>query len=848
FTVEANSTTGQTSSNTADVNPADTDTNQGLILTVTPVVADFIEGSTSTGDTVATSEATDPDGGDIVYSIDDETNYQINPTTGEVTLTDAGATIVNGGGVLPVFTVEANSTTGQTSSNTADVNPADTDGNEAPVLSIDSIYNFIEDDGVLVGNVVATFSTSDVENDSLTITLSDTTNYILGTGVNDGKVLLTENGLALVNAGTDLPAFTLIANDGKTDSNTGNVDPSVTPVDDPTITSADVNNVNEDTTLTVDVAKGVLSNDFDADDTLTILSFEIAGNSHAVGSTVSLTEGEFTLNIDGSYQFIPATNYSGDVPVITYTTNTDVTSSLTITVTPVADAIAPETISIVIGEEIPYTVTGDGATVIDGNHMTLADGTEVIASGEINLSNGLGIGVDGNTGSEDANRIDVGETLEFTFPVNMQGMLLGVKNSADDIISITSENIDVDISASNMIMVSGTLGGGKFSDTSSVMMTVYGLDEDGESVEIIVSSSSFTLNADGVYEWGLSYDASKLISIDSVDLTWLIDGSIISNGGGEIALYVDADMENMIFSNAGDSGKNGANGYQIDNISFAVGDQTSHTYPVDISAVLTDADNSESFTDIYLSGFPTGSTMSVVDADGIETQIIPTQNANGDDVFTLDTALLGNGNISDKIFLTTPDPLETDFSPTIAVTTTDSYTDGNGDVVTDSAYTILGGSDSSSFTGSDGNDYIDGGLGDDTLIGGLGDDLLIGGSGLDTFVWLESDNGIDHIQDFNKLEDTIDLSDLLHIEAGDNLNYFLDFDSDGTDTVISIRADGVGSEITQTIVLDGVNLVGDDVVIINDLFEEDNSGPLIISDDSSVNESVIIATVPEDAI
>ncbi|WP_193111421.1 hypothetical protein [Sulfurimonas paralvinellae] len=47
-----------------------------------------------------------------------------------MTLTAAGAAVVNGGGNLPDFTVTAASTTGQTSSATANVNPADTDTNE----------------------------------------------------------------------------------------------------------------------------------------------------------------------------------------------------------------------------------------------------------------------------------------------------------------------------------------------------------------------------------------------------------------------------------------------------------------------------------------------------------------------------------------------------------------------------------------------------------------------------------------------------------------------------------------------------------------------------------------------
>ena len=88
--------------------------------------------------------------------------------------------------------------------------------NDAPALTLISTTAFIEDAaGNAIGSVVATFSTGDEEGNSVTVTLSDTTNYSLTTGENTGQVLLTAAGLALVNAGTDLPAFTLTPNDGR---------------------------------------------------------------------------------------------------------------------------------------------------------------------------------------------------------------------------------------------------------------------------------------------------------------------------------------------------------------------------------------------------------------------------------------------------------------------------------------------------------------------------------------------------------------------------------------------------------------------------------------------------------
>lgn len=118
--------------------------------------------------------------------------------------------------------------------------------NDAPVITIDSTNNFTEDSGTLVGAEVAAFSTSDAEGDTVTVTLSDTINY----GLSGNTVVLTQAGLDLVNAGTDLPAFTLTPNDTFTDGIPQNVDPSVTATNDaPTV----VNSIPDQTAIEDDV-------------------------------------------------------------------------------------------------------------------------------------------------------------------------------------------------------------------------------------------------------------------------------------------------------------------------------------------------------------------------------------------------------------------------------------------------------------------------------------------------------------------------------------------------------------------------------------------------------------------
>ncbi len=87
----------------------------------------------------------------------------------------------------------------------------------------------------------------------------------------------------------------------------------------------ETNTTNEDTTLTVaDGATGdLLNNATDADgNPLTITAFSVAGQvgPFTVGSPFLISGvGTLTINANGSYTFVPTTNYNGSVPVITYT-------------------------------------------------------------------------------------------------------------------------------------------------------------------------------------------------------------------------------------------------------------------------------------------------------------------------------------------------------------------------------------------------------------------------------------------------------------------------------------------------------------------------------------------------
>nr|WP_281354575.1 type I secretion C-terminal target domain-containing protein [Pseudomonas akapageensis] len=109
---------------------------------------------------------------------------------------------------------------------------------------------------------------------------------------------------------------------------------NVTPVDDPSVLKTDTNTVDEDHAAT----GNVLTNDSDVDNILSVAKFTIGGTEYTAGGTATIENvGKLTLGANGEYTFTPVDNWSGNVPTVTYTTNTGSSTTLNISVTAVAD-------------------------------------------------------------------------------------------------------------------------------------------------------------------------------------------------------------------------------------------------------------------------------------------------------------------------------------------------------------------------------------------------------------------------------------------------------------------------------------------------------------------------------
>ncbi|BDA58947.1 VCBS domain-containing protein [Shewanella xiamenensis] len=460
------------------------------------VVSFTVNGNTVTAGTTVALE-----GGSLIINADG--SYTFTPNA-------------NWNGQVPVITYTTN--TGATATLTINVTPVD----DPSVLVNDT--NTVAEDSVATGNVLS--NDSDIDN-----TLSVVSFTVNGNTVTAGTTAL-EGGSLIINAdgsytftpnanwnGT-VPVITYTTNTGATATLTINV----TPVDDPSILVNDTNTVAEDSVAT----GNVLSNDSDIDSTLSVVSFTVNGNTVTAGTSVALEGGSLIINADGSYTFTPNANWNGQVPVITYTTNTGSTATLTINVTPEGD---PANIS--VNDTDNGTVTEDGdsdtdvATVqtVGGKlDVTDVDNGEAVFQVQTNVADGnygtFSIDADGNwtyvlnNSHIDVQSLAAGETLTRNITVT------SADGTATHTVTITivgaNDPADITVGEGQGDTDNGTVTEDGDSDTDvATVQTVGGkLDvtdvDNGEAVFQVQTNvadgnyGTFSIDADGNWTYVLN--------------------------------------------------------------------------------------------------------------------------------------------------------------------------------------------------------------------------------------------------------------------------------------------------------------------------------------------------------
>jgi Ca2+-binding RTX toxin-like protein len=139
---------------------------------------------------------------------------------------------------------------------------------------------------------------------------------------------------------------------------------------------------------------------------------------------------------------------------------------------------------------------------------------------------------------------------------------------------------------------------------------------------------------------------------------------------------------------------------------------------------------------------------------------------------------------------------------------------------TDASETLNGTFGDDVLQGLAGADTLSGGNGNDHLIGGSDADTMTGGFGADTFVFSDSAEGMDTITDFRPglFGDKLDIRDVLVGYDGD-LGGFVQLSASGSDTVLSVDADGGADGFVALLRLENLPLTP---VLLDDLAGQGN--------------------------
>ncbi len=205
-----------------------------------------------------------------------------------------------------------------------------------------------------VGGSVLTGTTS--VDGAVTVTgfqvAGDTATYAAGATatLTGGSLTIAANGAYVftpaANFHGSVPVVTYRMSDGLGPEDSSTLAIVITPVNDDFTDASEMLTTAEDTPLVGNLLAGTTS----ADGPVTVASFTVAGSgtTYAAGSTASFTAGTLTIAAGGAFTFMPAADFQGSVPQVSYLLtdgSSGDASTLDIEVTPVDDpsVLQPDT-------------------------------------------------------------------------------------------------------------------------------------------------------------------------------------------------------------------------------------------------------------------------------------------------------------------------------------------------------------------------------------------------------------------------------------------------------------------------------------------------------------------------
>ncbi|MCD8543685.1 MAG: cadherin-like domain-containing protein, partial [Sulfurospirillum cavolei] len=632
------------------------------------------------------------------------------------------------------------------------------------------------------------------------------------------------------NYNGSVPTISYTTTDG-TSSDTSSLNISVTAVTDGFSDADETVSTTEDTTLSGSVLSGTTS----VDGSVSVSGFSVNGTSYAAGTTATITGvGTISIASDGSYTFIPAANYNGSVPTISYTTTDGTssdTSSLNISVTAVTDAptvsitatgITSETISL-----SNVTATGNGYTVKAYN----ADGTAGTIS--THTSSPAGFGVSG-TASGDSTELDYvsgtgSETIEVAFDNDVTSISVSFAWLA------SSETAVVYFYLDGTLVGTSTIAGGSDSVDAAVTLS----PSSGSSFDTVVFAASGA-NSDYLIN-SITFDnevtSSSSVTTDettrSVELN--IASSLTDTDGSETLSttisglptgFVLTDGTNTVVATSSTEVID-ITGWDISSLTLIAADNVVGTITLTVTGTSTESSTS-------LSASTTATIDVIVSAEDAISVTDDTVITNGTSVTIPEWALLYNDTSADSLSVSSTSGVTTSTSSgsitVSSVSNNDSLTYKASDTVTNlddnttttttdtgtvtfsrvSSSSSLNGktsddilidtrssNQSTTLNGNDGDDILIGGVGADKLYGGIGDDVLVydsadtvanGGDGTDTLLFA-SDATV-NLSNVATIASNIEVLDLTHATVTiTNLNASDIITMTDSDNIIKITGD-----------------------------------------------------------
>ncbi|QNJ24252.1 putative cadherin domain-containing protein [Synechococcus sp. MIT S9220] len=218
------------------------------------------------------------------------------------------------GDITTTLTATASNTGGYAGTETANTTAKNTDNDNPPSISDQSedvLENISSGSEILDLNDNTSSNDTDKDGDSITYSITDGNDLdLFEIESSTGKILLAA-GKSLDHDKSDLHTLEISATDG-TLTTTAEISINVIDVNNAPVAEADSGSVNENETLNITAASGlILSNDTDEDgDSLVINSFHagvLSASSPRVGQFNTALDGDFgqlTLQTDGSFSYI----------------------------------------------------------------------------------------------------------------------------------------------------------------------------------------------------------------------------------------------------------------------------------------------------------------------------------------------------------------------------------------------------------------------------------------------------------------------------------------------------------------------------------------------------------------